>query len=278
MEGTRSNRCRGCRYQKCLQVGMKPEMVDAMLKRNPEGGKRRRKTESTMGKVNTQPVFSRSEALGQMSRDGETIIEDPSDVSAGSCQKFLVFNKSTQAFEPITIISINDTIGNMDNNLTTSVDSSMPPTAAELLGGDGIVGDSDSDVGLHMGHLQSSEDEQDQDEGLLIIRAMGSEAMEELNSLPPSNDSSEEGMPESPTKSNLKTISGQPPEWISNIVTDHEEVVQTCSHPPGSLLHTGSFTHLPAGTLTASVTLPTELVVCSLSDSEVIQEEIIDTD
>ena len=38
---------------------MKPEMVDAMLKRNPDGGKRRRKTEQSLSKVNTQPVFSR---------------------------------------------------------------------------------------------------------------------------------------------------------------------------------------------------------------------------
>ena len=59
----------------------------------------------------------------------------------------------------------------------------MAPSAVDsgFLAGDGIVGDSDSDVGLHMGHLQSSEDEDqenDQDDGLLIIRAMGSEAME----------------------------------------------------------------------------------------------------
>jgi len=261
---------------------MKPEMVDAMLKRNPEGNKKRRKTESGMGKVNTQPVFSRS------GRDGETSLADSLDVSAGSCQKFLVFNKSTQAFEPITIISINDTVSVTGDNTITSQIGTMPPSAvdAHFLAGDGgVVGDSDSDVGLHMGQLQSSEDEEqenDQDEGMLIIRAMGSEAMEELNSLP---ESSDEGMLETKplttsmtaSMTSSMTSSSQPPEWISNIVTDHEEVVQTCSDPltspTGSLMH-----HHTAGTLTASHTLPTELVVCSLSDTEVVQEEIIDTD
>ena len=42
-----------------IQVGMKPEMVDAMLKRNPEAGKRRKKADPPMGKVNSTPVFSR---------------------------------------------------------------------------------------------------------------------------------------------------------------------------------------------------------------------------
>jgi hypothetical protein len=175
MEGTRSNRCRGCRYQKCLQVGMKPEMVDAMLKRNPEGGKRRRKTESSLGKVNTQPVFSRSGVLGQAHLDSDTVIPDPSDVT-GTCQKFLVFNKSTQAFEPITIISISENIG-LDN-ATTAVDpSAAAAVKAEHLFSEEIHGGDDSEGGLHMGQLQSSEDDE-QDEGMLIIRAMESQAME----------------------------------------------------------------------------------------------------
>lgn len=248
---------------------MKPEMVDAMLKRNPEGSKKRRKAESALGKVNTQPVFSRSGPLG---RDGETSLPGSLDVSEGSCQKFLVFNKSTQAFEPITIISVGG-----DSTITSHVGTVAPSVVdGAFLAGDGIVGDSDSDVGLHMGHLQSSEDEDhenDQDDGMLIIRAMGSEAMEELNSLP---ESSDESLSKPLTASS--TSSSQPPEWISNIVTDHEEVVQTCSdplaHPTGSLIHH----HTAAASLTASVALPTELVVCSLSDTEVVQEEIIDTD
>ena len=41
---------------------------------------------------------------GPLGRDGETSLPGALDVSTGSCQKFLVFNKSTQAFEPITII------------------------------------------------------------------------------------------------------------------------------------------------------------------------------
>lgn len=293
MEGTRSNRCRGCRYQKCLQVGMKPEMVDAMLKRNPEGGKRRRKTEQTMSKVNTQPVFSRvvHDPLVINSRV-ELHDQSQGDVD-GECQKFLVFNKSTQSFEPITIISIDENLSSSSAN-HLNINSSMPTTRQiisnpgidMLIGEEGDIEEEivgyNSEIISSGGNIHDSEDEQD-DNRMMIIRAIDSHSsIEDFTSLPSSNQSRVANILQSVAPKSRSTVVSRPngivpQEWISNIVTDHEEVVQTCSHSPAQnqiISGTVVGTDLPGQVLS----LPSELVVCNLSDTEVVQEEIIDTD
>jgi len=255
MEGTRSNRCRGCRYRTCLQVGMKPEMVDAMLKRNPEAGKRRKKADPPMGKVNSTPVFSRSsipENQDQIHVPSVDPLSINNPATDKACQKFFVFNKSTQSFEPITIISISD-------------------------GGDG---------GTNLGQITERAPESLQDNPMVIIRSMDhSRPVQALN-----------------VSSGACNILGSAttPQWLENIVTDHEEVVHTV-HSVQDTVHSVQDTvhnvqeevhpvHSIQEEVVQTLTTPEgvtiipqhtelhqELVVCDISDSEVIQEEIIDS-
>eukprot|EP00088_Acartia_fossae_P050714 TRINITY_DN5683_c0_g1_i8.p1 TRINITY_DN5683_c0_g1~~TRINITY_DN5683_c0_g1_i8.p1 ORF type:complete len:507 (-),score=104.61 TRINITY_DN5683_c0_g1_i8:366-1886(-) len=406
MEGTRSNRCRGCRYQKCLQVGMKPEMVDAMLKRNPDSGKRRRKAETHVGKVNTQPVFSRPNYPNMgVSRGGvrgsslntiqqqqflEAIEDDPTAtttttvvvaqqppstniqqqpaavIGAGGdggqiiavpnddtdedddTQKFFVFNKSTQSFEPITIINVNDpnsaaadssspnqspqtNIGGSGSTLVTpsSAVSLSGELGSAIIGGDSgdetiistpswvnpslttdMVVSSDGGMSLiesyEDGSLMltttgqglggggtSSEDEQEEkamDEALIILRdpidIVDNRSLQEVNShITPGTP------PHFSTKftasSTARLLAGGgtatatiPAEWIENIVTDHEEVVQTCSTGVGGAGGTLRTITIASGGNggVGGVSEEEQLVVCNIADTEVIQEEVIDTD
>lgn len=218
---------------------MKPEMVDAMLKRNPEAGKRRKKADPPMGKVNSTPVFSRSNIPEHQDQihvpSGDPLaINNPATDKA--CQKFFVFNKSTQSFEPITIISISD-------------------------GGDGAT---------NLGQITERNPDSWQDSSnMVIIRSLDhSRPVQALN------ESS--GAGDIPVSSFLGATTTPHPQWMENIVTDHEEVVHTVHSVQEEVVQTCTTTE-GVTIIPQHAELHQELVVCDISDSEVIQEEIIDS-
>jgi len=116
------NRCRGCRYAKCLDVGMRPELVDATLLRKSLEPRRKpaRKSSSAGAVANTaEAIFtsflqskgtgSENSPLDLSKAAGDA--EGPGDEENGesaTTQMFYVFNPPTQTYEPVTIISLGE--------------------------------------------------------------------------------------------------------------------------------------------------------------------------
>jgi len=114
------NRCRGCRYEKCLSSGMKPEMVDATLLRK-----------AGHGGVDVVKRKKGKRGIGQDDRK-----DGPLDLSSGganaadaSTQLFYVFNPPTQTYEPITIISLGE---EEEGTIITTTTTGHPSTTAGL--------------------------------------------------------------------------------------------------------------------------------------------------
>lgn len=126
LEQSVKNRCRGCRYKKCLQVGMKPEMVDAtLLKKNPNGLKKKLK------KQTHELLIDGDNAPLDLSRANNSTSDDESPDP--TTRVYYIYNPPTQTYEPVTIISLGDEVQPAaPNPAAAEVDSSMDLTAAAL--------------------------------------------------------------------------------------------------------------------------------------------------
>ncbi len=117
MDKSLKNRCRGCRYAKCLDVGMRPELVDAtLLRKNLEPRKKPARKSSGADSIFTNFIHRKaggsenspldlSKAGGEQAPVGE--VEENGEMTT-TTQMFYVFNPPTQTYEPVTIISLGE--------------------------------------------------------------------------------------------------------------------------------------------------------------------------
>ena len=124
------NRCRGCRYTRCLQVGMRPELVDAtLLRKNLEPRRKPARNNKPSAAATTTTaatdgvltnflprkggVGSENSPLDLSKAAGEggpppTSVEGEDPNGETTTQMFYVFNPPTQTYEPVTIISLGE--------------------------------------------------------------------------------------------------------------------------------------------------------------------------
>jgi len=111
---TRSN-CKKCRFERCLAVGMRPELVDNLARRKEREHRKERiekSDEKTFDDCMLEITSPHTQTESQIYQTKIALREYPEKISSEQCKTFYLFDPRKNIYQPIYLVS---ELANLDN-------------------------------------------------------------------------------------------------------------------------------------------------------------------